>query len=134
MFGWLGVAGWVGAWKFDANLDSRSKVRIGSWVGERPDLYRALMDLGLEHCTESVEACKKYSFDQLMRQERERRLFHAPLLADFGSWCLDRATVAENRAASAWLIHRVADAVHRSNGRELSRSTVGCAHRGKTIS
>ena len=124
LFGWLGVAGWVGDWKFDTRLGSHARNRIGSWIGERPELCKALMELGLNYCIDWMEGSDGYSFDQMMWQELERRLFSAPLPMDFGTWCLDRATVSENRAASAWLIQRVADAVHRSNGREVSRKTV----------
>lgn len=124
LFGWLGVAGWVGDRKFDTRLGAHESDRIGSWIGERPELYKALIELGLQHCSDGMEDSGGNSFEQMMWQERERRLFSAPLPPDFGSWCLERATVSVNRAASAWLIHRVAEAVHRSNGRKASRKTV----------
>ncbi len=124
LFGWLGVAGWVGDWEFDTRLGGHAWDRIGRWIGERPELCKTLMELGLQHCINWMERSEGYSFNQMMWQERERRRFGAPLPVDFGSWCLDRATVSENRAASTWLIQRVADAVHRSNGREVSRKTV----------
>ena len=124
LFGWLGMAGWVGDWELETRLLSHARERIGVWIGERPDLWKSLMELGLQYCVASMERSDHYSFDQLMWMERERRFFEAPLPLDFGSWCLDHAIVVENRAASAWLIQRVSEAVHRSNGREVSRKTV----------
>lgn len=120
LFDWLGLAGWVGDWGWDIRIGSSARERICNWIGERPELWKEIMELGLRHSISSVEERSQYSFDQLIWQERERRLFGAPPPLDYGCWCLERALVVRNGAAAAWLMHRVAEAAHRSSGEELS--------------
>ena len=124
LFDWLGVAGWVGDWNYDTRLGSQARHAIRIWIGERPELWKVLMDLGLKHSIISLHASSQYSFNQLMWMERKRRLFDSHPPPDFAYWCLSQAVVTESRPAAVWLMHRVAEAIHESNGREISRKEV----------
>ena len=133
LFGWLGVAGWVDDRDVDIGVDPRMGGSIGAWIGDRPDLLKSLMVLGLKHNIDTMPHPNGFAFDLLMHMERERRLFNAPLPQDFASWCLDQAVVTDNRMAAAWLMHQVADAIHRSNGKEVSEKAVEARITGDTF-
>ncbi len=133
LFDWLGVAGWVGDWNYDIRLGSHARHRIRNWIGERPELLKTLMKLGLQHCIDSMQSSNQYTFNQLIWMERERRLFDAPLPLDFASWCLDRAVATDNHTAAAWLMHRVAETIHRSNGKEVSGKVVDARITGNAV-
>ena len=124
LFDWLGLAGWVGDWKYDARPGSHARDRICAWIGERPDLWKSIMALGLEHCIAAIERSESHNFAQLMWMEEERRLFGAPRPSDFANWCLDQAVATENSTAAAWLMYRVAEAVHRGDGKKKWRNLV----------
>ena len=135
LFVWLGLAGWVDNRDLDigADLYKGDGIGIGAWIGDRPDLLKSLVALGLKHCIEKMAHSKGFAFDQLMHMDWERRLFNAPLPQDFASWCLDQAVVTDNRMAAAWLMHQVADAIHRSNGKEVSEKAVEARITGDTF-
>ena len=120
LFGWLGVAGWVGDWNYDTRLGAHGREYIRNWIGERPEVWKVLMNLGLRHCIESAEGSSSNSFNELMWQERNRRLFGAKPPREFGSWCLMKAVATQDEVASSWLINQVAESVHRSGGTEIS--------------
>ena len=135
LFGWLGVAGWVDDLDIDIedNLYKGDGIGIGAWIGDRPDLLKSLVALELKHCIEQLTRTNGFTFDQLMQMEWERRLFSAPRPKDFASWCLDQAVMTDNRMAAAWLMHQVADAIHHSNGKEVSVRVVEARITGNTF-
>ena len=124
LFDWLGIAGWVGDWGYETRIGLKARTRIRSWLSERADVWKSILELGLERCIELVEQSEAHSFKQLMWMETERRLFGASLPPDFGSWCLQHALATEHRAAAAWLMYRVANAVHRGAGKDVTRGEV----------
>lgn len=133
LFDWLGVAGWVGDWKHDIRRGSHARERIRAWIGERPELFKTLMELGLQHCIDSMQDSNEYSFDQSIWMERERRLFNAPVPQDFACWCLDQAVRTDNRKAATWLMYQVADAMQASGGKEVSRNAVEARVAGNAV-
>ena len=124
LFDWLGVAGWVEDRSLEFAAGLHEGASIGGWIGDRPELHKSLMELGVKHCLDSTDNPTIGEFEDLMWNERGRRRFNAPLPLDFASWCLDQAVVTDSPTAGAWFIHRVADALHRRNGKEVSRREV----------
>ena len=124
LFDWLGVAGWVDDRSLEFGAELHEGASIGAWIGDRPELHKSLMELGVKHCLDSMDNPTIGEFDNLMWNEQGRRRFNAPLPLDFASWCLDHAVVTDSRTAGAWFMYRVAEAIHRSNGKEVSRREV----------
>ncbi len=124
LFDWLGVAGWVDDRSLEFGPALHEGASIGAWIGDRPELHKALMELGVKHCLDSMDNPTIGEFVDLMWNERGRRRFNAPLPLDFASWCLDQAVVTDSPTAGAWFMHRVAEALHRRNGKGVSRREV----------
>ena len=124
LFDWLGVAGWVEDRSLEFGTGLHEGASIGAWIGDRPELHKALMELGVKHCLGSMDNPTLGEFEDCMWNERGRRRFNAALPLDFASWCLDQAAVTDSRTAGAWFMYRVAEALHRANGKEVSRREV----------
>lgn len=124
LFGWLGVAAWVGDGKYDTRVGDEDAVYIADWLGRRPEVWKSLFETGLKRCMDSPECAGMPEFRRCMSME-QRRLFEAEKPPDFESWCLDRALGVKDRNAAVWFMGQVAQAVHhpvRDTG--LSRETV----------
>ena len=107
LFHWLGAAARVGDWDDDGGIVSDHARSIRSWLEERPELCKWLLDQGLKRCIELEECDDLIEFGKCMYMQKDRRLFHARMSKDYGRWCLDKALVTEDSNAQMWLIREV---------------------------
>ncbi len=121
LFAWLGVAGRWGDLHHSWGILHEKKIRVQTWLGDHPELWKALLKLGLEESARACQAADSPDFQQLMRAEEDRRLFGARRPPDFATWCLDEALAVENAEAAKWLVRRVSDEI---KGERISKSSV----------
>ena len=100
LFDWLGVAS---APELRASGEDAKFIR--DWMGHNPGTQRKILKTGVARCADSPD------FSRCML-DVEVRLFHAEPPADFGSWCLDQAIVAEDHEKAAWFMRKVAHSVY----------------------
>ena len=121
LFAWLGVAGRWGDLHHSWGILHEKKIRVQTWLGDRPELWKALLKLGLEESGRACQATDSADFQRSMGMEEDRRLFGAKRPPDFAKWCLDEALAAGNADAAKWLVRRVADEIE---GERISKSFV----------
>ena len=112
LFAWLGVAGRLGDWHHTWGILHERKARVQSWLSKHPEIWKALLKLGLERCQAVYQESESSNFQQQMWMEEERRLFGAKRPPNFATWCLDEALVTDDADAAEWLVRRVADEIN----------------------
>ena len=80
---------------------------IYSWIGQRPEIQKKLVEHYLEHCIDSED------FDLCMF-EKTRWLFDGDcnLFEDYGRWCLNRARESSNEKMAGWLFKQSVRALY----------------------
>ena len=116
LFDWLGVAS-----EPEPRASGEDVEFIRDWLSRNPGVQKEILKSGVARCVDSPD------FVRCML-DVEDRLFHAKPPADFGSWCLEQAIVAADRAnleAAKYFILKVANFVyHRRFDEGFSRVIV----------
>jgi len=128
LYDWLGVAGRAGDWDQDTIYLKKQREGVRSWLEDRPELWKTLLDIGLKNSAVACSNSNESNFQQLMWMEEDRRLFGARRPLDFENWCLEKAISLEYPEAADWLMRRVADAVDEGS---LSRALVDSRIEGR---
>ena len=111
LFLWLAVAGRVGDWNYDVGFSDMEREHVRSWLSQRPELWKALVKLGLKRCKDGIQESGSPDYQQSMWMYEERILFGAKRPLDFANWCLNEALVTDDTNAKKWLVRRVADEI-----------------------
>ena len=108
LFYWLDFAGWLGReLEFSAPRVVSDAEFIGSWLSDRPDVQKAIIEDGVTKCREDG-----HFFGCMSRMIRS--LFNAKKPEDYGDWCADQALGASNDDIAHWFVWEAAAFVHDS--------------------
>ena len=106
LFYWLDFAGWLGKeLEFSAPSVVSDAEFIGSWLSDRPDVQKAIIEDGVTKCREDGHffVCMSYVI---------RSLFDAKKPEDYGEWCADQALGVSNDDIAHWFVWEAAAIVH----------------------
>ena len=106
LFKWLGAASWGDTPSYDVSGNEGTYIR--NWIEDRPELYKSLFAIGVEHCNRSSEF--KYCMHML-----DQKFFKATHPPDFGYWCLEQAMDATDSRIADYYIRQVARFLHRQD-------------------
>ena len=109
LFNWLGAASWNDT--LDYNVSGREGTYIRNWIESRPELYKSLFAIGVEHCNKSPENADSSGLRHCT-YKLKRRFFDARTPAEFGVWCLDQANNAVDLRVAHYYIRQVARFIH----------------------
>ena len=125
LFHWLGSAAYAGDWTYDPDLGREESQDIRKWLENRPGAWKTLLAMGLKGCIGQSDCDQPYGFVSCMHKEEHGRLLGAARPSDFGLWCLDQASGAEDANAADWLLGEIAACLHYGRfSKGLSREVV----------
>ena len=99
LYDWLGV-GLLGPLDDSVDCEDYRMLRIGSWLEEHAELQKAI-------CAEGVERCAKSDGVRIDASEIWDRLYGATAPADFGLWCLEQASAANDERVARYFLELV---------------------------
>ena len=116
LFYWLDFAGWLGReLEFSAPRVVSDAEFIGSWLSDRPDVQKEIIEDGVTRCRTDCHffVCMSYVI---------RSLFDAKKPEDYGEWCADQALGVSNDDIAHWFVWEAAAIVHNSQEPETRDS------------
>ena len=110
LFYWLDFAGWLGReLEFSAPRVVSDAEFIGSWLSDRPDVQKEIIEDGVTRCRKDCHffVCMSYVI---------RSLFDAKKPEDYGEWCADQALGVSNDDIAHWFVWEAAAFVYNAKG------------------
>ena len=110
LFYWLDFAGWLGReLEFSAPRVVSDAEFIGSWLSDRPDVQKEIIEDGVTRCRKDCHffVCMSYVI---------RSLFDAKKPEDYGEWCADQALGVSNDDIAHWFVREAAAFVYNAKG------------------
>ncbi|MDE0284283.1 MAG: hypothetical protein OXN26_07010 [Gammaproteobacteria bacterium] len=109
LFNWLGATSWNDT--LDYGVSGSEGTYVRNWIERRPELYKSLFAIGVDHCNKSQESADLSSL-RYCTYKLNRRFFNAEAPADFGIWCLNQANKAVDLRVAHYYIRQVARFIH----------------------
>ena len=109
LFNWLGAVSWNDTLDYD--VSGREGTYVRNWIESRPEIYKSLFAIGVEHCNKSPEGADLSGLKHCA-YKLNRRFFNAEAPADFGIWCLGQANKAAGPKVADFYIRQVARFMH----------------------